>query len=323
MDNSFKEDIAKKSQLLRATFIFQWIFSIIGIGLPPCLNLNLKLTRKQLLLLWFVFSIYSVILIALVAWVVYINNVVVDVVVYNYDLDSITSVLSISVNITVAIVQVITQLMAFLKVNYLTVMYKRIAQLEHDILLYIQQYQWLRDDGLEMDYQKKCQKFSRQILIRFGLFSFAFGLLMCYVNYFLVSEIMSLKYKLLTIIFALALQMKSIEYCIITQIIDVFLETLHSSLTHLKCEIVKNERKLSMASFFNGKLMANQCLLNRVWLLVTNIEEYFSIPMLILYLYNGIAITHTINWSYVRSFEYNELDCCQACKYYGDKLDDV
>lgn len=315
MDNNFERNIVKKSQLLRATFIFQWIFSIIGISLPPCLNYNLDLTRKQLQLMWFGYSLYTVIQTILVCWVVYVNNVVVDAAVHNYDLDSITSVLSISINIIVAIVQIITQLMAFVKLNCLAIIYKRIAQLENDILLYIRQYQWLQNDEFHMQFYKKCQQFPSRILIRFGLFTFVYGLLMCSINYYLVANNMSIIQKLLTIISSLSLQMKSIEYSIILQIINVFLESLHSSLLHMKCEIVKNEGKYFMIRFFHRKLMANQCLLHRVWLLVTNVEDYFSIPLLSLYLYNGIVITHTINWLYVLSFDYFETNCCEFRKY--------
>ncbi|XP_037826283.1 putative gustatory receptor 98b [Lucilia sericata] len=248
---------------------------------------------------------------ALVLWIVYINNLVVDFVVFKNDLDSITSVLSISVNIVVAFVQVISQTIAILKHKCLKMISKRIAQLERDILLYFQEYQWLQDNDTLINFHHRCERFCRYIGLRFGLYSLVFGVLISFMNYHLVASVMNVRDKVLTILCTLAIQLKAVEYCIIVQIINEFLTCLQGSLKRLKWEIAKCQEKPFMAAVFHGKLMANQILTNRVWFLITDIEEYFAIPMLILYLYNGIAITHTINWTYVRSFDYltSDLDC--------------
>ncbi|KAM7347160.1 putative gustatory receptor 98b [Cochliomyia hominivorax] len=319
MENNFEENIIAKSQLLQVVFSFQWIFSIMGINLPPLLYYLKNDSKKNLInCLKFGYLLYACCLIALVIWIVYINNVVVDYVVFSNDLDSITSVLSISINIIVAFVQVIAQTVAIIKRQYLQMIFIRIAQLEKDILLYYREYQWFTDDELYYSLQQRCQKFSRFIIIRFGLFCVLFGIGISYVNYHLVATIMDLQDKIITLFYILALQFKSVEYCIIIQIVDELLGSLQNSLKQIKWEMAKIERKSIMVTFFHEKLMANQFLLNRVWFLITKIEEYFAIPMLMLYLYNGIAITHTINWSYVRSFDYriDDIDCGLFRLYY-------
>ncbi|XP_073835230.1 putative gustatory receptor 98b [Musca autumnalis] len=63
------------------------------------------------------------------------------------------------------------------------------------------------------------------------------------------------------------------------------------------------------------KLRTHQFLLSRFWYLVQLIENYFSLPMLILFLYNGINITHIINWIYVKSFRRNEKDTKQPYRF--------
>ncbi|XP_065363234.1 putative gustatory receptor 98b [Calliphora vicina] len=291
----------------------------MGINLPPLLNHYQDDGNKKLIqFVWFCFAIYTTLLVALVIWIVYINNIVVDFVVFSNDLDSITSVLSISVNITVAFVQVIIQMVSIIKHKCLKMMLKRIAQLEQDILLYFREYQLFQDDAGYLNFQRSRKRFTYLIVVYFGVFSLAFGILLCYVNYHLVANIMDLRDKALSLFCTLALQLKTVEYCIIVQIIDEFLRSLQGSLRHLKWEIAKSQDKPFMGAFFHGKLMANQFLLNRIWFLVTNMEDYFAIPMLSLFLYNGIAITHTINWSYVRSFDYlyNDMDSGMYRLYY-------
>ncbi|KNC26959.1 putative gustatory receptor 98b [Lucilia cuprina] len=312
MENNFEKDIIEKSQLLQATYIFQWIFCLIGINLPPLLNCYPKgYSKKVIKFIWCCFVLYTAFLMALVIWIVYVNNLVVDFVVFKNDLDSITSVLSISVNIVVAFVQVICQSVAILKHKCFKMILKRIAQLERDILLYFQEYQWLQDNETLINFHHRCEGFRRYISLLFGLYSLVFGILISYMNYHLVASFMNVRDKILTLACTLAIQFKAVEYCIIVQIINEFLTCLQSSLKRLKCDIAKCQEKPFMAAVFHGKLMANQFLMNRVWFLITDIEEYFAVPMLILYLYNGIAITHTINWTYVRSFDYlkNDLDC--------------
>lgn len=322
MDNNFERNIIEQSQLLQATFIFQWIFSIMGINLPPLLYYCPNgCNKKFITYLWFCFGIYTLFLIVLVIWIVYVNNVIVDYVIFSNDLDSITSVLSMGVNIIVAFVQIIAQLVAVFKHNSLKMILTRIAQLERDILSYFREYQLQEDQEFYTNFQRRYQQFSRVIVIRFGLFSIFFSITMCYVNYHLVANIMELQYKILTLILTLALQLKSVEYCIIVQIINELLRSLQISLRHLKLQMAKLERNSIMLKFYHGQLMSNQYLLNRIWFLAKNIEEYFAVPMLVLYLFNGIAITHTINWSYVRSFDYlnDDIDC-GMCKYFEKVL---
>lgn len=317
MENNFERNIIEKSQLLQATFIFQWIFSTMGMNLPPYLNCSKdNWQKKYLRCLWLIFATHSIFLILLVVWIVYINNVIVDVVVYNYDLDSITRVLSISVNITVAFVQVIMQSVAFIKQKCLKMMVNRIAQLEQDILQYLREYQWLKNDDINLNFSQRLERFRCYLLCCFGLYSILFSSLLCFVNYHLVADIMEFRDKGLTLLCTTALQMKLVEYCIIIQILNEFIAALQNFLRCLKYEIARSERKPPISLLYHRKLIANQFLLNRIWLLVTNIEEYFAIPMLVLYLYNGMAITHTINWSYVWSFANVERNFYGICKYF-------
>lgn len=318
MKNNLEKHLIKNSQLLQASLTLQWAFAILGLNLPPTLTGGTEgcLQSRQIKLVWFCFCMHSFVLLLAVIYLVYINNVYVNLVVENYDLDSITNVLSISINITVAFVQFVMQLVVFVKQKSYKQLIHRIAQLERDLLLYYGEYEWLQNDiNLSLNFRQRCVQFRQYILWRYGLFMLAFISFVSYINYHLVAEMMDFKDQLLTIYLTSALQVKALEFCLFARIVDEFITALHNFLKCLKYEIAKTDGKCYMSLLFHRKLMTNQFLINRIWLLVRHIEENFAVPMLVLFLYNGIAITHTINWSYVISFDYSTPDYFLKCGY--------
>ncbi|KAL7731214.1 hypothetical protein ACLKA6_014401 [Drosophila palustris] len=53
----------------------------------------------------------------------------------------------------------------------------------------------------------------------------------------------------------------------------------------------------------------NKNLHARIWKLVGEFEEYFMLPMLMLFLYNGVCILHNVNWAYIQAL--NPKDTCR------------
>uniref|UniRef100_A0A1I8MYD4 Gustatory receptor n=1 Tax=Musca domestica TaxID=7370 RepID=A0A1I8MYD4_MUSDO len=316
MEYNFEPRIVEKSHFLRATIIYQWIYAFFGLALPPPLAQNVTSSSIGRLLLWPFFILYVAVLIVLVIWMVYVNNLVVYTYVDHYALDSITSVLSIVQNIAVAFVQITMHLVAFVGRQRSERIQKTIAQLERDIGWYSRDFSnhfgVFREE--DINFRQKVMAFHRKLFLRCGLFLLVHCTLLSYVNYPLISDILSLRDRILTVLSFQLIQTKYSEYCASILIVNEFVSSLQQSLRVLRYEIIRGQRLEGNFPAY-GKLMANQFLLSRVWILVQYIEDYFGLPMLILFLYNGVAITHTINWMYVRSFALDEKDSLEGCEY--------
>lgn len=314
MNNNFEPRVIETSQLVKATLPYQWIYAFLGLNLPPILNQRTEGIFQQKDLLWIFYILYTIVLMGLVLWMVYINNVIVYVIVDHYALDSITSVLSIVQNIAVAFVQLSLQLTTFWERSNLLKIHQYIAQLEQDILCYNRNCKESFSMEPRQSFAQRRFTFRRKLHFRCGLFLIIHCFLLSSVNYPLIADILGERDKILTIFCFQLIQTKYWEYYIIIQIVEEFVSVLQESLLDFRCEIIRYQN-LERNFPFYGKLMANQFLLSRVWCLVQYIEDYFSIPMLILFLYNGVAITHTFNWMYVKSFALNDKDNLEGREY--------
>ncbi|XP_061402080.1 putative gustatory receptor 98b [Musca vetustissima] len=199
---------------------------------------------------------------------------------------------------------------------------KNIAQLEQDFLWYSRDCSQHFGVFAEKDINFKLQvaKFRQRLFFRCGLFWLSHCILLSCVNYPLISDILNLRDRFLTVFSFQLIQAKYAEYCSTILIVKEFVGALQQSLLLLRFEIIRHQPpcpgKVGKHFPFYGKLMANQFLLSRVWFLVQYIEDYFGLPMLILFLYNGVAITHTINWMYVRSFALDDKDSLEGYRFY-------
>ncbi|XP_073828383.1 putative gustatory receptor 98b [Musca autumnalis] len=184
--------------------------------------------------------------------------------------------------------------------------YATVAQLEEDISA----YETHLEDKCDY-FGKCCSSFGRRLLFQCGFFLLLHSISMGYVKYPILWDSLSYRDKFLTVITFHLMHAKCSEYRVMIHVLYNLLYALEHSLKNLKFEITRLEIMGSAGateSTLYRKLRTHQFLLSRFWYLVQLMENYFSLPMLILFLYIGINTTHAINWMYVKSFTRNDKD---------------
>lgn len=138
------------------------------------------------------------------------------------------------------------------------------------------------------------------------------------VMFSIIWESLSLRNKLVSLFCFHLMHMKCSEYRVMLQLVDVFIIALQKSLECLRYEIIRQQnsgRTTTEYSTFYKKLKSNQFLLSHIWQLVQDIEDYFSLPILISFLCNGMSITYIMNWVYLKSLARNERDTKMPREY--------
>ncbi|XP_073828846.1 putative gustatory receptor 98d [Musca autumnalis] len=309
MFSTVKPSAFEHSQLVKGILPFQWFYGFCGIALPPILlrpKTNSKLQTIYTGLAWCLFGIYVTFLNLLIIWMVWDNNIIVDIVVQRYVLDGVTKILSIAQNYDVICVQLTMVLSIVYGRKRLIRIYATVAQLERDISA----YETHLEDKCDY-FGKCCSSFGRRLLFQCGLFLLIHSILMGYTKYPMIWDNLSYQDKFLTLITFHLMYAKCSEYRVMMHVLYNLMYALELSLKKLKYEITRHEimgNAGATTSTLYRKLRTHQFLLSRFWYLVQLLENYFSLPMLIIFLYNGINITHIINWIYVKSFRRNEKD---------------
>lgn len=320
MDSTFAFEDIETSQLLKALVPFQWLCAISGIALPPPLTRNIYGNRQQKVgktLLFVVYIIYIFMLIFLLMWMVHSNNVIVDVMVKRYSLDGVTKIMGVVQNFLVALVQLSMSCTALCGRNKSIRIFQHIALLEKDMLRYQRNFELRLKLENKLSFSQRCSLFNGRLLFRCGLFLVLHYILLCYTKFPLIWDSLPMTRKFLTLFLYHSMHMKNSEYRIMARLVNEFVSSIQDSLENLKYDLDRLQNvggRIVEDSRVYAKLKSNQFILSRVWLLVQYIEEYYYLPMLCLYLYNGLNITHTINWMYIRSFERNDKDTKQPCK---------
>ncbi|XP_061402079.1 putative gustatory receptor 98b [Musca vetustissima] len=310
MANYVKPSAVEKSQLVRGILTFQWFYALCGIALPPLLlrrNAEGRLQKVVSALTWLFYVLHVLLLNYVVMWMVWDNNLIVDIVVQRYVLDGVTKILSIVQNYDVVCVQLAMALATFFGRKTLMQIHETIAQLEQDIV----GYQKSLEDKSDL-FKRRCSSFRRRLFLRCGIFFVLHTVLQCYAKFPMIWDNLSGRDKFLTLFSFHLMHSKCSEYRVMMSVLNELISALQDSLINLKYEIARHDLLGNCVgageSTLYRKLRSHQFLLSRFWSLVQLIEAYFSLPMLILFLYNGINITHTINWIYVKSFRRNEKD---------------
>ncbi|EDW80863.1 uncharacterized protein Dwil_GK11756 [Drosophila willistoni] len=118
--------------------------------------------------------------------------------------------------------------------------------------------------------------------------------------------------KALTAWIMIILQTICVEYCVFVNLMHEFLVRLHCTLGQLQDELA-DCRTPEMLHALCMALRENQQLLGRTWQLVGELDKYFTPPMLCLFLNNGMAILHVVNWAYIQALNPN--DCCRYWRF--------
>lgn len=317
MENSqAKPSVPENSKLVKAILPFQWFYAFCGIALPPILLRNPsnggRFSKLLSASVWILYVLHVICLNLLVFWMVWDNNVIVELVVQRYVLDGVTKILSIAQNYDVICVQLAMALSTFVGRKTLQRIHEMVAQLEKDISCYEKS---LEDKSAE--FEKRCSAFGRRLLLQCGFFFVLHSVVLGYAKFPMIWDNLWYRNKLLTLFSFHLMHGKCSEYRVMMHLLDELIEALQNTLKNLKYEIARHDllgSEGAMESRLYRKLRTHQFLVSRLWYLVQLVEQYFALPMLVLFLYNGINITHIINWIYVKSFRRNEKDTIHPCK---------
>uniref|UniRef100_A0A1I8NR08 Gustatory receptor n=1 Tax=Stomoxys calcitrans TaxID=35570 RepID=A0A1I8NR08_STOCA len=276
--------------------IYQWIFSIFGLTVPPPL-LQGNLNRWIHSLLFLLYMGYCLLLIAMALNMALIHHVAIENVNRQYQLDATTRILSYSQNILLVAGQISMEFMALGNYKKLGRLHMMIKELEYNMKSLCNgnfranplKWKLLRISGLSW-------------LILVGV--------MLNLNNTLTSEFANMEFRIAVLFFMAAVQVKFIEFGVYIQLVYEFLLHVHRQLVYLiaqidkACQLQFTEENPSWP--FVQKLMKIQMILNGIVLLVNKLLDYFSWPLLFVIIYNGEALLNVVNLAYLRDKRFNQ-----------------
>ncbi|XP_037943935.1 putative gustatory receptor 98b [Teleopsis dalmanni] len=281
-----------KSQILAATAPYQWIFAFFGLmAPPPLLACNIQNPRRSAFLR-LLYTIYALILLAITVWATYLNNMLIENLVIGSSLDSITSFLGIGQSVSMSLVQVVLQITALLGYRQLSNFFVNIVHLEREI-------HW-RCSLLTETHIESRTNLTRCLASYSGTLMLLLFIFMPYVHASHFIDGTPWYHILLTVVSDILVQNMAVQFCVVVQAIHEILLQLQENLLCLRRECLTSfECDASKQKLLYDCLQANQNFLARIWHLVGTVENYYSVPMFVLFLNNCLVISHTINWIYI------------------------
>ncbi|XP_037809733.1 putative gustatory receptor 98b [Lucilia sericata] len=282
MDGSLDDSI-----LLKELRIYQCIFSVFGLNLPPFLIYRSHKGVKYYFVL-ITYIMYSLILLAAAIWAAHRHNYIVKKAALRYNLDVMTEYVTYIQNVAMAGLQLLFEFKSCCCCHKLCEILLSIRKLELKMLTMCPAI--LKEQALK-----------RRLMMTTAPGLFLSVSFLIYFNSMLLGGDLELKNKLLAVIFLMTIQIKFLEFGSYVQLIYEYLSMLLKSLRCLKEKVTNTTaRKKPLEWYFWKTLKQNQASLIEIWLLVYKLEQYFAWPILLLFLYNGIIILCTVSWAYVR-----------------------
>ncbi|EDW68279.1 putative gustatory receptor 98b [Drosophila virilis] len=289
-----------EGQLLATARPYLQFFSLVTLIPPPSSYArDSDLCRRRLLI--FAFGCYSCCVLLLGMYVTYVNIITLNFEIRILEVEDFTSALGIVQKIFYTILLAIIHVNMLICFRRLGHIYMNIAALELD----------LDDASLSFGGLVKRTRFRQRLAHVIGLWIMFLLLAFPIITVPVMTEYMSWRNKILTEFLLLVLQLKGVEYVLFVVIVQELLLRLRHTLIYLQQELADcNQRVLLQALCL--ALLRNKQLMARVWKLVGELEAYYLLPMLCLFLYNGLAMLHIVNWAYIQAF--NPSDCAN-CRY--------
>ncbi|XP_017041592.1 putative gustatory receptor 98b [Drosophila ficusphila] len=293
--------VAKKSRLLTAAFPYLQIFSIFALTPPPQSFGKTSYNRLRWYLMAGYFC-YAAAMLALVFTVTYINIMAINEEVLDYNVADFTRVMGSFQKGLISVTALANQINMLFNYHRIGRIYEDVADLEKDIEKASQCY-----GG---QYQRYSFRF--RLLITVGVWLVLMVFLMPRFTYSAMGHYVSWPNKIITEFVIVMLQLKAMEYCVFVLLIHELILHLRRTLLQLQEELEDCNQK-DMLQALCVALKRNQLLLGRVWKLQGEMCSYFTLPMMILFVYNGLTILHVVNWAYINTFLQN--DCCRYDRF--------
>ncbi|XP_016993489.2 putative gustatory receptor 98b isoform X3 [Drosophila takahashii] len=293
--------VAKSSRLLATALPYLQIFSVLALAPPPQSFGNTSHKRLRCYLMGG-YVCYAASIIVLVLVVSYLNIVAINEEVLDYNVGDFTRVMGNIQKSLYSLMAIANHLNMLFNYRRLAGIYEDIASLEKEI-----------------DQASQCFGGQKQLLsFRFRL-AFTVGLwmtllvgLMPRFTLLAMGPYVSWPSKILTEFVTIMQQLKCLEYCVFVLMVHELLLRLRHTLLQLQAELEDCNRQ-DMLQAVCVALKRNQLLLGRIWRLEGELCSYFSLPMILLFIFNGLTILHVINWAYINTFLDN--DCCRYDRF--------
>ncbi|XP_017082808.2 putative gustatory receptor 98b [Drosophila eugracilis] len=298
--------VAKTSRLLSTAFPYLQIFSVFGLTPPP--QSFGKTSHRRLR--WYLmagYACYACLILLVVFAVTYFNIKAINEEVLDYHLADFTRVMGTIQKSLYSIMAIANQLNMLINYRRLSGIYEDIASLEIDI-----------DEASQcFGGQRQRYSFRSRLAYFVGLWMILLIGSMPRLTHYAMGPYVSQPNKFLTEFVLLMQQLKALEYCVFVLLIHELVLRLRHTLLQLQEELADCHQQ-NMLQALCVALKRNQLLMGRVWRLEGELASYFTLTMMLLFIYNGLTILHLVNWAYINTFLDN--DCCRYDRFFTSTL---
>lgn len=288
-----------QGQLLTAARPYLQLFSLLTLTLPPSSFGSARHSLRSKLILSS-FACYACCVLFIAFYTTYVNIVTLDWEVNLLQVEDFTNALGLVQKVAYSLMLLTGHASLILQYPRMAAIYVEISALEADIAAGTKRH----------GARRQRHSFRRRLAMRIGLWI----ILVCiFFPRLTIPALrgMTMRDKLITEFILIVLQFKCFEYTLFVVIVQELLLRLRCILLQLQQQLAACEEKLLLQVLCHD-LRQNKQLLGRIWKLVGELETYFMLPMLLMFLYNGITVLHLVNWAYIQSV--NPYDCCRYCK---------
>ncbi|KAH8242793.1 hypothetical protein KR032_002164 [Drosophila birchii] len=293
--------VDKRSRLLATAFPYLQIFSVFAVTPPPQSFGKTSYHRFRKFLMSG-YCCYALVILSLVIVVTYVNILAIIEEVEDFKITDFTKVMGNTQKILLSIMSTANHLNMLLNYRRLGGIYEDIADLEAKI-----------DDASQcFGGQEHRFSFRFRLAIGVGLWLILLVGLLPRFTYSSMGPYVNLPCKVLTEFVLVMHQLKSLEYCVFVLLIHELVLRLRHTLMQLKLELMDCDHQ-DMLRALSVALKRNQLLIGEVWRVGAELGTYFTLPMIMLFLYNGLTILHVTNWAFINTFY--DFNCCRYDRF--------
>ncbi|XP_016967109.1 putative gustatory receptor 98b [Drosophila biarmipes] len=282
--------VAKDSRLLATALPYLQIFTVLALTLPP--QSFVSTTRGRLR--WYLmggYVCYAASIVVLVLVVSYLNIVAINEEVLDYNAGDFTRVIGNIQKALYSLMAIANQLNLLVNYRRLGGIYEEIASLEREI-----------DQASQcFGGQRQRHSFRFRLAVSVGLWMVLLVGLMPRLTLLAMGPYVSWPSKVLTEFVMIMQQLKGLEYCVFVLVLHELVLRLRHTLLQLQEEL-EDCHQQDMLQAVCVALKRNQLLMGRIWRLEGELASYFSLPMILLFIFNGLTIVHVVNWAYIDAF---------------------
>ncbi|EDV43891.1 uncharacterized protein Dana_GF16291 [Drosophila ananassae] len=288
--------VRRKNRLLATALPYLQVFSVF-------VSFERTLDQRFRKYLMSAYVAYAIAILLVVFYESYENILSINLEVVEYNLEDFTKVMGNIQKALLSVVALCNHLNMLFNYRRLGGIYEEIANLETEI----------EDASQYFGGQKHRTSFRMRLNIKIGLGLVVIMVVLPRCTYESMGPFLTSTNKTVTEFILVMQQFKALEYCVFVMLVHELLLLLRHTLQQLQLELVDCQDR-DMLQALCVALKRNQRLVGQIWRLVNELGSYFSLPMIMLFLYNCVTILHMINWAYINTFIEN--DCCEFERFW-------